>query len=186
MFVEIVPQTSKFDKNCKPTDPRSSKNPWIRNMKITNISVRHNKIAQKQWQKEHLKSSWNKKTLHGRTIRETAVFFLPETMQTRRYSTTSLSSEIKRIWVNSIPWENIFPKKVKQKLFRHTRYTKAERIHHQQSCTTREDKGILSGTKKGTQMKTWMYINWWKTTEIVPSWVNISDSYHCLNLFKDN
>ena len=47
IFEEIMAIFSKFDKNCKPTDPRSSMNPKT-NFEVNGINKFHSQMAQKQ------------------------------------------------------------------------------------------------------------------------------------------
>lgn len=57
MFVKIMPQITKFDKNYKPTDPRHSKNPWFRKMKITTPSYLTIKLLKNSNKKYILKAA---------------------------------------------------------------------------------------------------------------------------------
>lgn len=64
MFVETMPQTSKFDKNCKPTDLRGSKNPWMRNMKMTVPQYIIIELLKSGDKKNILKAAGIKKKMH--------------------------------------------------------------------------------------------------------------------------
>lgn len=106
MFVEIMPPNPKFDKTHKPTDPRSSKVPWIKEMKLTTPSYIIIRLLKNGNKKNILKAAGEKRHLTWRNMERQV--FLSETIQVRRHGATSLSSERKRVCVNSTLRKKIY------------------------------------------------------------------------------